>query len=71
MNERNSILRNRNINKDILDVYDMQLVEFGYNIIIDRLEYIQKLNKYSAKSMVEYILKHYENLGEIKWMKKK
>ena len=49
LNERNSILRNRNINKDILDVYDMQLVEFGYNIIIDRLEYIQKLNKYSAK----------------------
>ena len=49
LNERNSILRNRNINKEILDVYDMQLVEFGYNIIIDRLEYIQKLNKYSAK----------------------
>lgn len=49
LNERNSILRNRNINKDILDVYDMQLVEFGYNIIIDRLEYIKKLNKYSTK----------------------
>ena len=49
LNERNSILRNRNINKDILDIYDMQLVEFGYNIIIDRLEYIQKLNKYSTK----------------------
>ena len=49
LNERNSILRNRNINKDILDVYDMQLVEFRYNIIIDRLEYIVKLNKYSAK----------------------
>lgn len=49
LNERNSILRNRNINKDILEVYDMQLVEFGYNIIIDRLEYIQKLNKYSTK----------------------
>lgn len=49
LNERNSILRNRNINKDILDIYDMQLVEFGYNIIMDRLEYIQKLNKYSTK----------------------
>ena len=49
LNERNSILRNRNINKDILDVYDMQLVEFGYNIIMDRLEYIEKLNKYSTK----------------------
>lgn len=49
LNERNSILRNKNINKDILDVYDMQLVEFGYYIIIDRLEYIKKLNKYSTK----------------------
>lgn len=49
LNERNSILRNRNINKDILDVYDMQLVEFGYNIIMERLEYIRKLNKYSTK----------------------
>ena len=38
-----------NISKDILDVYDMQLAEFGYNIIIDRLEYIKKLNKYSEK----------------------
>ena len=42
-------LRNKNISKDILDVYDMQLAEFGYNIIIDRLEYIKKLNKYSEK----------------------
>ena len=49
LNERNSILRNRNINKDILEVYDMQLVEFGYNIIRERLEYIKKLNKYSEK----------------------
>ena len=49
LNERNSILRNRNINKDILEVYDMQLVEFWYNIIMERLEYIKKLNKYSEK----------------------
>lgn len=49
LNERNTILRNRSINKDILDVYDMQLVEFGYNIIMERLEYIKKLNKYSEK----------------------
>ena len=49
LNERNSVLRNKNINKEILDVYDMQLVEFGYNIIISRLDYIQKLNKYSNK----------------------
>ena len=47
LNERNSILKNRNINKEILDIYDMQLVEFGYNIIVKRLEYIKKLNQYS------------------------
>ena len=49
LNERNSILKNRNINKEILDIYDMQLVEFGYNIIIKRIEYIEKLNQYAAK----------------------
>ena len=49
LNERNSILRNRNINKDILDVYDMQLVEFGYNIIRERIKYIESLNKYAEK----------------------
>ena len=27
----------------------MQLVEFGYNIIIKRIEYIEKLNQYAAK----------------------
>ena len=43
-----------NISKDILDVYDMQLAEFGYNIIIDRLEYIKKLNKYSEKNTFRY-----------------
>ena len=42
LNERNSILRNRNINKDILDVYDMQWVKFRYNIIIYRLEYFER-----------------------------
>ena len=49
LNERNSILRNRNINKDILDVYDMQLVEFGYNIVMQRINYINKLNQYSKQ----------------------
>ena len=47
LNERNIVLKNRSINKDILDIYDMQLAEFGYNIIIERINYINKLNKYS------------------------
>ena len=37
------LLKNRNINKDILDVYDIQLVEYGDYIIKDRLEYIDKI----------------------------
>ena len=49
LNERNILLRNRNTSSEMLEIYDMQLVEFGYNIIIDRLEYIKKLNKYSEK----------------------
>ena len=49
LNERNMLLRNRNANKDMLDIYDMQLVEFGYNIIKERINYIGKLNKYAEK----------------------
>ena len=36
LNERNSVLRNKNINKEILDVYDMQLVgrQFAENTMV-------------------------------------
>ena len=33
----------------MLEIYDMQLVEFGYNIIRDRIKYIEGLNKYAEK----------------------
>ena len=33
----------------MLEIYDMQLVEFGYNIIRERIKYIESLNKYSEK----------------------
>jgi DNA replication and repair protein RecF len=46
LNERNVILRNKNLDKEILDVYDIQLANYGYHIIIDRLKYINKLNFY-------------------------
>lgn len=49
LNERNSVLKNRKINKEILEIYDMQLVEFGYYIIMERINYIKKLNNYSSK----------------------
>lgn len=46
LNERNIVLKNRNIDKDILEVYDIQLIEYGYNIITDRINYMDKLNYY-------------------------
>lgn len=46
LNERNIVLKNKNIDKDILDVYDIQLIEYGYNIITDRIKYMDKLNYY-------------------------
>ncbi|MGL4950150.1 MAG: DNA replication/repair protein RecF [Anaeroplasmataceae bacterium] len=46
LNQRNIVLKNRNIDKEILDVYDIQLTEYGYNIIKDRIEYMDKLNNY-------------------------
>lgn len=46
LNERNIILKNRNLDKEFLDVYDIQLAEFGHSIIIDRYKYIDKLNLY-------------------------
>lgn len=44
--ERNTVLKNRNIDNSILDVYDDQLVLFGEDIIKKRIEYIKKLNCY-------------------------
>ena len=49
LNERNILLRNRSTSSEMLEIYDMQLVEFGYNIIRDRIKYIESLNKYAEK----------------------
>lgn len=49
LNERNILLRNRNTSSEMLEIYDIQLVEFGYNIIRDRIKYIESLNKYAEK----------------------
>ena len=55
-----------NISKDILDVYDMQLAEFGYNIIIDRLEYIKnKLGNLDKTLVTLTIPNNSENLTDI------
>lgn len=44
--ERNAVLKNRNIDGSILDIYDQQLAAFGEYIIKKRVEYIKKLNDY-------------------------
>ncbi|MGH4137475.1 DNA replication/repair protein RecF [Clostridium sp.] len=45
LNERNLAIKKWNTNSDIIDVYDIQLSEFGAIIIKDRINYIEKLNK--------------------------
>ncbi|WP_163195813.1 DNA replication/repair protein RecF [Clostridium thermarum] len=45
--ERNTVLKNRNIDQSILDVYDQQLAAFGQYIIKKRVGYIERLNYYS------------------------
>lgn len=46
LNERNVLLKNKKLDKDILDIYDIQLAKFGSDIIKERLKYINKLNYY-------------------------
>lgn len=45
LNERNSILKQQKIEFSMLDVYDIQLSQYGELIIKERLKYINKLNE--------------------------
>lgn len=47
MNERNHLLRGRNVNEDMLDIYDLQLAAYGEYIISKRIDYLKQLNIYS------------------------
>ena len=47
MNERNIVLKNKNLDLNMLDIYDLQLAKFGSYIIEKRLAYLESLNKYS------------------------
>lgn len=47
MNERNIVLKNKNLDLNMLDIYDLQLSKFGSYIIEKRLTYLESLNKYS------------------------
>ena len=49
LNQRNFILKNRNLSEEMLDIYDLQLVEYGEYIIKKRIEYLKKLNYYGAE----------------------
>ena len=49
LNERNTILKNRNLSEDMLEIYDEQLSEFGEYIIKHRLDYLEKLNYYGTE----------------------
>lgn len=74
--ERNILLKNRNVDKEMLDIYDIQLAEFGHNVIIERLNYIDKLNFYgedihkdisSGKEIIEFkYISTIKNSGDIK-----
>ena len=49
LNERNSVLKNKNIEESMLDIYDFQLAAFGKYIIQERQKYLQKLNIHGSK----------------------
>ena len=77
LNERNIILKNKKVDENIIDIYDIQLANFGNNIIRQRLDYINKLNFYgnnihkeisSGKENIEFkyisTVKDFENIED-------
>ncbi|ASW41961.1 DNA replication/repair protein RecF [Clostridium isatidis] len=74
--ERNLLLKNRKLDKEMLDIYDIQMTEFGHNIIMERLYYINKLNFYgeeihndisSGKEIIKFkYIGTVKELGDIK-----
>lgn len=49
LNERNILLKSKNLNLDVLEVYDLQLAEYADYIISERLKYIEKINLYGKE----------------------
>lgn len=68
--ERNTVLKNRNIDESILDVYDQQLSAFGDYVIKKRVEYISRLNFYGKGLHKEITSEkediHFEYITQIK-----
>ncbi len=75
INERNILLKSKKFNEDVLEVYDIQLIEYADYIISKRLEYIDKINYYgemihtditSGKEKIEFRYNCTVNLGDFK-----
>lgn len=47
--QRNTYLREKDIDKDILDIWDRQMAEYGSKIIHKRKEFIEKISEISSK----------------------
>ncbi len=48
LQERNVVLKNRNLDKSMLDIYDIQLASFGKYIFNKRIHYVKQLNHYGS-----------------------
>ncbi|NLM35776.1 MAG: DNA replication/repair protein RecF [Clostridiales bacterium] len=59
--ERNTVLKGKQIDESILDIYDDQLASFGEYVIKQRLWYIEQLNKY-GKSIHKDITSNMEDV---------
>ncbi|QAA30400.1 DNA replication/repair protein RecF [Clostridium manihotivorum] len=46
LNERNTVLKQRNVDLSMLDIYDLQLSEFAEYIVKERIKYIDKINEH-------------------------
>lgn len=49
LNERNTLLKNRNLDYEFIEVYNSQLAKYADYIIKERLKYIDKINYYGAE----------------------
>ena len=49
LNERNIVLKNRNLSSEMLDIYDLQLAAYGEYIVKHRIDYLKKLNLYGEE----------------------
>jgi DNA replication and repair protein RecF len=75
LDERNVLLKSKKFDLDVLDVYDIQLIEYADYIISKRLEYIDKINFYgneihkeitSGKEKIEFKYNCTVNLEDFK-----